>query len=102
MRRKDELLLPSATSHLPERTRRDARQEIDRVKAGLAVIRAHDKARVRRVSGLTEDVQVSATLLSARQGLLQQLVPGAAAYLQLVTQTGVMGMAKILGDIADE
>lgn len=102
MRRKHELIIPSATSHLPEKTRREARQEIDRVKAGLTVIRAHDKARVRRVSGLTEDVQVSATLLSARQGLLQQLVPGAAPYLHLVTQTGVMGMTKVLQDVAED
>lgn len=99
---KDDLPIPSSTSHLPERTGREARQQIERIKAGLAVARQIDIARARRVGGITEHVQTSAALLCARQVLLTQLVPEAAGCLQLVTQTGVMGMASVVKDVAEQ
>lgn len=102
MRHRDELIIPSSTSHLPESTSRQARQQIDRIKAGLALARQMDIARARRVSGITEHVQTSAALLCARQVLLTQLVPESAGCLELITKTGVMGMATVVEDVAEQ
>jgi hypothetical protein len=83
---------------LPARVSRQASREIEQIEGGLAVARAADRARARRVTGLTEDALVAATRFSQIEALGVQIAPHAAGRLRVIADAGALGLLRVIED----
>jgi hypothetical protein len=94
------LPVPSRAGGLPARVNRQASGEVARIEGGLTVALAADRARVRRVAGLTEDALMATARLSAVEALAGQIVPHAQGRLKLIADAGAVGLLTIINDVA--